>query len=274
MRSKYVCITVNNYTDFHVIYYQSLVARGLATYVIFGRELGENGTRHLQGYVEFSDRLRTNQLRNVLPGAHIEARRGNADQARDYCVKDGDFEEFGSISVSRQGVRTDLAQLYESIRNGKRKADLCTEHFAAFIKYQRGIDAARLALSRKRNLDNPPSVIVYWGRTGTGKTRAVWSNAESDSIFVYPGNGWFDGYEQHPIALFDDFNGGEFKISYLLKVLDRYPIKVPIKGGFVEWCPEEIYLTSNLAPECWFPNANTEHVNALLRRFTNVVHFE
>lgn len=108
-----------------------------------------------------------------------------------------------------------------------------------------------------------------------GKTRSVWENATTEEdVFVYPGGGWFDGFDNHPIVLFDDFGGSEFKISYLLKLLDRYPLRVPIKGGFVEWNPLEIYITSNLNPNVWYPNAHAEHVAALFRRFTNIVKFE
>lgn len=115
-------------------------------------------------------------------------------------------------------------------------------------------------------------VIVYWGSTGLGKTRAVQDNATD--LWCYPGSGWFDGYADHKQALFDDFSGSEFKISYLLKLLDRYPMQVPIKGDFVNWAPFEIYITSNLDPINWFPNAHEAHINALFRRFDNVIHFE
>lgn len=120
-----------------------------------------------------------------------------------------------------------------------------------------------------------PSVIVYWGRTGAGKTRAVFDNLSSpEDIYVHPGGAWFDGYEGQPIVLFDDYAGSEFKLQYLLKLLDRYPMQVPIKGGFVSFVPFEIYLTSNLNPRDWYRNANREHVDAMFRRITNEVQFE
>jgi hypothetical protein len=116
---------------------------------------------------------------------------------------------------------------------------------------------------------------VYWGRTGAGKTRAVFDNVPSpEDIYVHPGGQWFDGYDGQPIVLFDDFGGSEFKLTYFLKLLDRYPMQVPIKGGFVSWIPKEVYITSNRNPLEWYPNAHGEHVNAMFRRFTNNVRFE
>lgn len=130
-----------------------------------------------------------------------------------------------------------------------------------------------MAYAPKR--DWQPSVIVYWGRTGAGKTRAVFDNLHStEDIYVHPGGSWFDGYEGQPIVLFDDYAGSEFKLQYLLKLLDRYPMQVPVKGGFVSFVPREIYLTSNLDPADWYSNAHREHVDAMFRRFTNVVLFE
>jgi hypothetical protein len=119
------------------------------------------------------------------------------------------------------------------------------------------------------------SVVVYYGPTGTGKTRAVMDNLPSpDDLWTYSGDGWFDGYDGHKIVLFDDFSGSEFKISFLLRLLDRYPMQVRIKGGFVNWCPEEIYITSNLNPDQWYPNAHQEHIDALKRRLTAVFFYQ
>lgn len=93
MRSKYYCLTLNNYTEDDQLYYRQLVESGSCSYVIFGREVGASGTRHLQIYVELPQRLRFAGTRRLFPRAHIEARRGSAAEARDYCKKDGDFEE-------------------------------------------------------------------------------------------------------------------------------------------------------------------------------------
>lgn len=150
--------------------------------------------------------------------------------------------------------------------------DLADDHFGSFLKYQRGINAAKLAYAPKRMW--APSVVVYHGRTGAGKTRAVYDNLFSpEDVYVHPGGPWFDGYEGQPIVLFDDYAGSEFKLQYFLKLLDRYPMQVPIKGGFVSFIPQEIYITSNLNPNVWYSNANGEHVRAMFRRFTNVVWF-
>jgi len=253
---------------------QTLLSNGV-TYCVFGREVGENGTRHLQGYLELSSRLRINQVKNLLgtQRVHLEMRRGTATQASEYCKKDGDFEEFGELSQNGQGHRSDLDLLQQSLIQGQSLSYISQEHFSSFIKYQRGIQAFRNIHDLKRTWIC--SVIVYWGRTGTGKTHSVIDNLHDiNDIYIHPGGQWFDGYDGHKIVLFDDYGGSEFKLTYLLKLLDKYPMRVPIKGGFVSWVPHEIYITSNKEPSTWYQNAYQEHINAMFRRITNIVHFE
>lgn len=274
-RAKHWVFTLNNYTAEEEAFIRSLVSSNAdVTYLCFGHEVGESGTPHLQGYVSLSRRLRFSQVRDLLPRAHLEVRRGSHADARQYCAKDDvdDFFEEGEEPVE-QGARSDLESLKNDLRSGKRMADIADDHFATFLKYQRGIFSYRNVVAPKRAWIC--SVVVYWGRTGSGKTSSVYQNLpDSSSLYVHPGGQWFDGYDQHPIVLFDDFSGSCFKISYLLKLLDRYPMQVPVKGGFVSWCPHEIYITSNLDPHSWYSGAHDEHVAALLRRFTNIVKFD
>lgn len=227
----------------------------------------------MQIYIELPQRIRAARARELFPGAHIEARRGSAAEASDYCRKDGDFEEYGTISNPAQGRRVDLEALHTDLQEKKSLAQISDDHFGSFLRYERSIRS--YINMRVPDRQYPPTVVVYWGATGLGKTRAIYDNLPSlDNLFLYPGSGWFDGYVDQPIALFDDFSGSEFKINYLLKLLDRYPIKVPVKGSFVHWQPREIYLTSNLDPRNWYSGAHPEHVEALFRRFSFIFKFQ
>lgn len=270
-QSKYWCFTLNNYTQAQVNIIRDSIELEQFTYVCFGFEVGESGTPHLQGYLECKKRYRFNQIKRFLciDELHLERRKGTAQQAKVYCQKDGTFEEYGEISKG-QGYRSDLEALHEDLKNGMSIVDISNEHFSSFVKYQKGINGYLLFnLPERRWM---PSNIVYYGPTGTGKTRAVVDN--STNLYIHPGGPWFDGYYGQPQVLFDDFGGSEFKLTYLLKLLDRYPMRVPVKGGFVQWVPREIYITSNQDPKFWFANAHPEHVRALFRRFSFVFRFQ
>jgi len=163
-----------------------------------------------------------------------------------------------------------LVKLYADLKEKRSLKEISNDHFGAFIKFQRGITAYNYVNDTPRNWES--EVYVYWGATGTGKTRKV--HEENPNVWVHTDGPWFDGYQGEEAVLFDDFHGGVFKLPYLLKLLDRYPMRVPIKGGFVQWKPKRIYITSNLDPDTWFYNAHEEHKNALKRRFKEVLKFD
>lgn len=274
MRSQYYVFTLNAWTNEEEQALQSLCeSEEVITFCTYGRETAPTtGQRHLQGYIEFSQRLRLAQVKSLLGNRyHLEKRRGTAQQAADYCSKD-DPEPwtYGSISVREQGRRSDLDALHASLQEKKSLEEISNEHFGSFLKYQRGITAYKFANAAKRNWIT--EVHVLWGSTGTGKTRYVYEH--ENNVYPHAGGQWFDGYEGQEIVLFDDFAGSEFKLQYLLKLLDRYPMQVPIKGGFVQWAPKKVYITSNLDPDEWYRNAHPEHQQALKRRFTTVQHFQ
>lgn len=118
-RAKYYVFTINNPTEEEesaIAAYadQTLRDQKQISYIVVGIEVGESGTRHLQGYVELSQRLRLTQLKR-LPGfarGHFEVRRGSAEQAAEYCLKDNNvLVEAGSRSSGGQGSRSDLVDL-------------------------------------------------------------------------------------------------------------------------------------------------------------------
>lgn len=80
---------------------------------IYQLEQGDNGTFHYQGYITLKEPLRFNQMREILPGAHIEKRKGTHKEAYAYHTKEetrvegphGNMEE-----KQRSGQRTDLIE--------------------------------------------------------------------------------------------------------------------------------------------------------------------
>lgn len=264
-KAKNWCFTLNNYTEDDLHRLRDWANSTACSYLIFGRERGESGTPHLQGYVQLHARQRLRYLRvNLSITAHFECARGSPKQASDYCKKDGDFEEFGEISKG-QGRRSDLEAVVQAIREGKNKRELAEEHPAAVLRYGKNIDQLRIC-QRPPTRVGPPVLQVFWGNTGLGKTRRVHEECPPEELWIHPGEKWFDGYDGHKYVLFDDFDGGWFKLGYLLKLLDRYTFQVPIKGGHVWWNPEFIYITSNIDPREWYSNAAQKQVDALLRR--------
>ncbi len=264
--------TLNNYTQNEEDLLQALAQdpkHGIL-YMVYGREVGESGTPHLQGYISFSKRRPLNQLRQLVgQRAHYEIAKGSPVQASVYCQKDGNFWEHGERPKGK-GSRTDLLDMRDAIKNGATKEFILDNHFGAYSRATRAATNAFLIYGKGR--DWVTNVHVHWGATGTGKTRKAIADSTSEP-YIHPGGMWFDGYDRHEFVIFDDFGGSEFKLTYLLKLLDRYPMRVPVKGGFVQFVPKTIFITSNKDAKEWYPNVSPEHQAALIRRITSKTHF-
>jgi hypothetical protein len=108
-------------------------------------------------------------------------------------------------------------------------------------------------------------VYVFTGRTGTGKSRRAWDEAGFSAYPKDPRSKFWDGYRDQKHVVIDEFRGG-IDISHILRWLDRYPVLVEIKGSSTPLVAEKIWITSNLHPEQWYTDIDTETMNALLRR--------
>lgn len=89
-RSRSWIFTLNNPTE------EPTLESSGATYLTFGREIGLSGTPHLQGFVQFDQPKSLAQVRQAIPDAHVEIRKGTIRQAIVYCHKDGDISEEGT----------------------------------------------------------------------------------------------------------------------------------------------------------------------------------
>ncbi len=134
VKARSWCFTFNNYTEDDV----NRLGRGseVIEYLIAGKEVGEQGTPHLQGFIRYKNRIGFNTVKGFIGGnAHIESAFSN-DKAIEYCKKDNDFFEFGSIAAP--GVRTDLDAFKHDVSEGL----LCfkeirEKHSTVYAKYPR-----------------------------------------------------------------------------------------------------------------------------------------
>lgn len=265
-RMRYVCMTLNNYSPTE---YDSIINQSdKVQYMVVGKEVGESGTPHLQMYVEFkANNGKTLTAIKKFFGSdrfHIEERIGTAKQASDYCKKEEDYVEHGEMS--QQGARTDWKMALEMIKEGVSVVDVIAfqpqlmPNIRALERYAQ--------LCRCDPLERDVNVTVMYGDAGVGKSRYAYS--EDDMLFSKPNGDWWDGYAGEETVLLDDYYGG---IMYpeLLKVLDRYKLRVPVKGGFVGARWNRVIMTSNKHPSEWYKHGMTP---ALKRRITECYKLE
>ncbi len=269
------CFTLNNYTDEE----EEFIQKTKCTYLVVGREVGDGGTPHLQGYIEFSRKKTLGGVKKRIGSrSHIEFAKGTSNEASQYCKKDGTFFESGQLSGAIDGGRrSGLSEACAIIVSGGSLRDIALTYPTTYVQYRRGLAEYRTVLYGvpRRWKSNTQ---VYWGiRSGVGKSRVVQEFAGDGAYYFMPSAGgacWFDGYEGQEVAVFDDFDGVQVPFRILLRLLDRYPFRAPIKGASVEWAPRKIYITSNMHPRDWYRNTAGVDVRPLLRRIDGLYQVE
>lgn len=256
--------TLNNYTGVEETVLQALDV----TYLVYGREVGEQETPHLQGCVTFVKSMRLSGVKKLLPRGHWEKAKA-LENARNYCMKDGDFFLKDNRS---QGKRTDLQSAVTTLKTDGIRA-VAENHSTEFVKYANGFQ--KLAFISRLGKRRHPDVTVHWlfGSTGTGKTRAVFDVTEVPWT-SHPGQGvnWFDGYMGQDDVLFDDLRWNDIKFNDMLRITDRYPLTLSVKGGFVSWEPRNIFITNPVKPQSFY-GVGSEDVDQLLRRIDHIWNF-
>jgi len=236
-----------------------------ARYAVWQHEIGDSGTEHYQGYVNFSTPVSLTHVKK-LPGlyrAHIERVRGTVAEAARYCQKlegqlDGPYyfptkeEVLKHCSRGDQGKRTDIDHMCELVRMGLSDKDILEEAPRYIAKYQKGIDHVRLAMGGKGR-QGPIDTLVYVGPSGTGKSHTCLQLYPPGDFWFWMSPGkWWDGYQGQPGIVFDEFRGNWMPYSYALKLLDGYPMLVEKKGGHIQMMATYFRFTSNEHPKAWW----------------------
>lgn len=256
--------TVNNYTPEELDHIKTIDCK----YLIVGEEVGEKGTPHLQGYIEFKAGKRLCTMKKLIPRAHFEVRRGTAQQAATYCKKDGKFHEVGSIS--EQGKRTDLNKLKDEIMNGKTIDSIILETPEIYHQYGRTLEKIEELKHLECYRSEMTQGIWLWGATGVGKTHKALEGYNPKTHYIYPNdNGWWDGYRGQETVVFNDFRG-EIPYALMLQLVDKYPMTVKRRGRPpMPFVSKRVIVTSSLPPEDVYHNVNArDSIEQLLRRFT------
>jgi len=219
-------------------------------YWIIGRETGESGTPHLQGYISLRRRRTFAYVSGKLTSrAHITRAAGTARQNRRYCSKDGNFVEGGEINEGR--TRRDKDEVARSFMAAVKLGDSGVVEFAdtepgAWI--YNGSNMLRNALQLYPPVERADiSVRWIYGSPGVGKSRLAHATLPRAYI-KEPRTKWWNGYLCQKEVIIDDFGPNGIDINHLLRWFDRYKCLVENKGGMIALYATTFIVTSNFHP--------------------------
>lgn len=275
-RAKHWCLTINNYGDADICQFENI--KESATYFVYGKEVGDSGTRHLQCYISFKTAKYRNAVARIWPTAFIEMSLGTPQQASDYCKKDGKYEEFGTLPVNgrAKGGESTKAKWAEIAKFAVEKnlVQIQESHPREFVSNYRNLKQIGFDFAQKpADLASPCGIWMY-GEAGVGKSFT--SRKENPGAFMKMMNKWWDNYNNEDVVILEDMDPSYAQsMQYFLKIwTDAYAFPVEIKNHSVMIRPKKFIITSQYTPEeIW---QDKKIIEAIRRRcvFRNVIRIE
>nr|QRI44139.1 MAG: replication-associated protein [Cressdnaviricota sp.] len=268
-KSKGYCFTINNPTEIDSQELQNLKNEPSVVYLVWGTEIGEEGTLHFQGFVRFKHNIGFRRIKSFLSRAHIEKQRGTCQQAADYCKKDGIYEEHGDLPISA-GSKT--KEMWKNVIKWAEEGEV--EKIKDEYPHIYFLHKPKILALRSRHSGILSELVNEWwvGPTGTGKSRRLW--AEFPEHYPKQLNKWWDGYDNEEVVAIEEMTpaAGQFLAHYLKIWADRYPFSPEIKGSTLKKIrPKKVIVLSNYTiDECF---EKDQDILPLKRRF-KVVQFE
>lgn len=264
--------TLNNYTEEEILHIKEIDCR----YLIFGKEVGESGTPHLQGYLYFEHSVRFTAVKKKLgKRANYDFAKGTGLENKHYCSKGEqshtEWEDLGIKGpnygknadvfergwMPNQGQRKDLDDLKDKILKGETNCDDIACDIPAYY-HEYGRTLHKIEDIRMRNVFRKEMTkgIWYYGTTGTGKSAKAFENFNPNTHYVWNmANNWNDGYKQQETVIIDEFRG-HMPFNELLRMVDIHPNYYVERRGRerLPFTSKKVIITSSLRPEEVFKN--------------------
>lgn len=258
------CFTWNNYPATAEEQLRTFFSTKRAVYMVVGREIGESGTPHLQGYIHLKDAITFARFKHYFPSMHIEKAKGNAEQNKTYCSKDQDFFEEGTCPKA-SSVASKVS--WKAILDAAERGDwdyLKTNHPRVWVTMSEKLISKRVP--RSSIIDGETQNEWWYGATGTGKSKLAWE-IYGDICYQKMLNKWWDGYDAQPVVIIEEWSPKNEVTASALKIwADRYPFTAQIKGGVLQKIrPLKIIVISNYRLGDCFPDHRD--ADPLARRF-------
>lgn len=254
--------TINNWTQEDLEAIKQIKYR----YIILGDEIGERGTPHIQGYICFTNPISFRSIYKKIKRAYIKPSYANSEANTTYCSKEKILFEDGE--KPNQGKRTDIEEIREIVRETGKMSEVvlrATSHQSIKV-------AEQILKYHEPKRNWKPNVKWYYGKTGKGKSHTAYD--ELDNPYTCLNNGkWWDGYDAHENVIIDDFREKFCEFKDLLRILDKYPYTIEVKGGTRQFLAKTIIITAPSHPTEYY-RYEDEDIQQLLRRIDEIREFK
>ena len=218
--------TLNNPTEEEILHLEGVSPSETNTdscirTLFYGREVGESGTPHLQGFVIFKSRQRFSQVKRLLGDRLcLFVMRGTIQQNIEYCSKDGDVTRYGDdpATITEERARTDIQRTIQWLddfisENGRAptEAEVAADHPVALLQYNDFMKVARL---------RAPTVVLR----GEEQELREWQQ-ELETLLNDPCE------DDRKINFFVDPVGGAGKTFFQQWYFSKNPTRVQILSG-------------------------------------------
>lgn len=251
-------------------------------------EIGENKTYHTHIFICGRSGIRFSTLKNKFPGAHFEMCNGTAQENKDYVQKSGKWEkdkkketsvegtfyESGEIPVERKRKDNNMEDVYSMIKDGLSNEQII-DQIPDVMFHLNDLDNVRQAIIYQdyKNRFRDLSVVYIYGDSRTGKTRSIMDGFGYDKVFrVSDYQHAFDNYRGQDILLLDEFRSS-INLSFMLKLLEGYPLELPCRY-FNKWaCFTQVFIVSNVPLAEQYKLSPPEDLDAFYHRINCVRKF-
>lgn len=266
-KARHWCITINNYGDADLCQFEN--TQQLATYYIYGKEVGDSGTSHLQCYIVFKTAKSLATLKKIWPTGHFEHKYDKSTplQASDYCKKDGEFMEFGILPEAQSRNGGDATKhKWEEIKIAAQQGRLEDIPAQVYVGHYKNLKQIKFDnMAKSKDLKKPCGLWIH-GESGVGKS--YYARTHFPDAYIKMMNKWWDGYDGEEIVILEDIDPNyATSMHYFLKIwADAYAFPSEIKNFKLENIrPKKFVVTSQYKPDAlWFG----KDLEAIERRFT------
>lgn len=252
------------------------------------------GREHYQGYVIFKSTKRLAGLKKIHPTCHWEYPKGTTEENWHYCTKphqgcvckhcteNPESSRLGGpwsvgTKPNGPGSRTDIISAKAMFDQGKTFEEVfqTEEHHNTILQYTHAYRVYSFITQPKRTMNT--LCTISFGTTGVGKSSWL-QETYPDAYWKETRDQWWCGYSGQEHVVVDEYYG-EWLPHTLLRLLDKTPYTVSIKGSHAQFNSRCIHITTNQNPFDWYKSMEdgmssrdgAERRKALFRRFTCIV---